>query len=483
MAMSPRIAFSMLHSPPSIVRLSLPSAMGVPAPVGVKKAGMPAPPARMRSASVPCGTNSTSSEPSRNWRSKVSFSPTYDDTIFFTCRVARSRPRPKSSTPALLETMVRFLAFDSTRAVIRFSGIPHRPKPPARRVIPSLRPAFLSAALALETTLFNELSLRPGGRLGSHGARMRRAPVADVLHGIRRGRAGTEQPAHAELAECVHVLRRNDAAPGHEHVARALLLQEPDHLGEDRHVRAGEKAHGDHVHVLLDGGFHHLLWRLVESRVDHLEARVTKRRRHDLGAAVVAVQSRFGHQHSDLSLQARSLLELGRFVVLAEHHRHGFAHLALGRVGAGAVDEVRHQVLRLIARRLGKRRKPSAHEIVVTRLAQLLDRSHLVLLHPRIDVEDGDLDLFVALDVVVDADDDALLLLELLLVAVARAVNLTLEVALLDALDHAAAGVDLAEVVLGLALEPVGERLDVVRAAQRIGHVGDARLVGQALLR
>jgi hypothetical protein len=47
-------------------RTSLPSAMMVPTPVLVKKAGMPAPPARMRSASVPCGVNSSSSSPERN---------------------------------------------------------------------------------------------------------------------------------------------------------------------------------------------------------------------------------------------------------------------------------------------------------------------------------------------------------------------------------------------------------------------------------
>jgi hypothetical protein len=35
----------------------LPLAMSVPTPVRVKNAGMPAPPARMRSASVPCGLN------------------------------------------------------------------------------------------------------------------------------------------------------------------------------------------------------------------------------------------------------------------------------------------------------------------------------------------------------------------------------------------------------------------------------------------
>lgn len=43
-----------------ISRVSLPSARGVPAPVGVKKAPMPAPAARIRSAKLPCGTSSNS---------------------------------------------------------------------------------------------------------------------------------------------------------------------------------------------------------------------------------------------------------------------------------------------------------------------------------------------------------------------------------------------------------------------------------------
>jgi hypothetical protein len=40
------------------------------------EAGMPAPPARIRSASVPCGQNSTSSSPARYCRSNSLFSPT-----------------------------------------------------------------------------------------------------------------------------------------------------------------------------------------------------------------------------------------------------------------------------------------------------------------------------------------------------------------------------------------------------------------------
>src|ERR1051325_4082883 len=112
---------------------------------------MPAPPARMRSASVPCGQNSTSSSPARNWRSNSAFSPTYDETILRICRVCSSRPRPQSSTPALLETQVRFFTPRLTSALMRFSGMPQRPKPPTTSVAPSNTSRTASSADA--TTL------------------------------------------------------------------------------------------------------------------------------------------------------------------------------------------------------------------------------------------------------------------------------------------------------------------------------------------
>src|SRR5262245_26905552 len=87
-------------------------------------------------------------------------------------------------------------------------------------------------------------------------------------------------------------------------------------------------------------------------------------------------------------LSKRSPLALRRLVVLAEHHAHGLSHLALGRVDAGAVDQERHEVLRLVARRLGERREPAGHEVVVARLAQLAQGGHLVLLDLGVDVED-----------------------------------------------------------------------------------------------
>ena len=46
-------------------------------------------------------------------------------------------PKPKSSTPALLEATVRFFTPDSLMAFIEFSGIPHNPNPPEAIDIPS----------------------------------------------------------------------------------------------------------------------------------------------------------------------------------------------------------------------------------------------------------------------------------------------------------------------------------------------------------
>src|SRR3954470_11745618 len=127
---------------------------------------MPAPPARSFSASVPCGVNLSSNSPARYWRSNSLFSPTYDEIIFLIWRVCSSSPRPKPSTPALLEMAVRFLAPESRTAAISASGMPHRPKPPTASTCPSLITPS-SAALALGKTLFTgnpSLFLPPCGR-------------------------------------------------------------------------------------------------------------------------------------------------------------------------------------------------------------------------------------------------------------------------------------------------------------------------------
>ena len=128
-----------------------PSATWVPPPVAVKNAAMPEPPARIRSASVPCGVSSTSSSPERYCRANSLFSPTYDATIRRSRFSASSRPSPQSSTPQLFETASRSVVPASSSASISTDGIPHNPNPPTDSVAPSGMSATASAALA--TTL------------------------------------------------------------------------------------------------------------------------------------------------------------------------------------------------------------------------------------------------------------------------------------------------------------------------------------------
>ena len=75
------------------------------------------------------------------------------EIIFRICRVCKSNPSPKSSTPALFETHVSPVTPLSRSATIRCSGIPHSPNPPTITVIPSRNTPLLfrsaSAAAAV----------------------------------------------------------------------------------------------------------------------------------------------------------------------------------------------------------------------------------------------------------------------------------------------------------------------------------------------
>src|SRR4051794_20266137 len=160
---------------------------------------MPAPPARIRSASVPCGTNSTSSSPARYCRSNSPFSPTYDDTILRICFVCRRRPRPQSSTPALLETQVRSFTPRLTSALIRFSGMPQRPKPPTTSVAPSATSRTASSADA--TTLLimvGRYQTTVAELLGCSVAEWLRVKALDLTE--QPSNSATEQPCSATLS-------------------------------------------------------------------------------------------------------------------------------------------------------------------------------------------------------------------------------------------------------------------------------------------
>src|SRR5712692_3379385 len=62
-------------------------------------------------------------------------------------------PIPKSSTPALLLTIVRFFVPLRRTAAIKFSGMPQRPKPPIRMVAPSLIFSMAASAEAMRLSI------------------------------------------------------------------------------------------------------------------------------------------------------------------------------------------------------------------------------------------------------------------------------------------------------------------------------------------
>src|SRR5208283_617017 len=84
---------------------------------------------------------------------------------------------------------------------------------------------------------------------------------------------------------------------------------------------------------------------------------------------------------------------------------------------------------------------------------------------------------------IVDADDRALFELNLALIDERGVLDLALRIAALDRGHRATEVVDFAQVLEGLFLQFLAQRLEVVGAAQRIDRVGDAGFVGDHLLR
>src|SRR6185437_5241903 len=70
-----------------------------------------------------------------------------------------------SDEPGLLDATVRFFVPARSTAVIRFSGIPHNPKPPIRIVAPSRNPFMATSALGTRLSIRRSpLSRLAGGR-------------------------------------------------------------------------------------------------------------------------------------------------------------------------------------------------------------------------------------------------------------------------------------------------------------------------------
>src|SRR5579862_1998270 len=102
----------------------------------------------------------------------------------------RSNPMPKPSTPALLLIVVRFFTPLRTRARIRFSGMPHRPKPPTMMLAPSGISRTASSALA--TTLFIR------GRFYFRARLRRKRHHFHPIHFHHRGHRGAQRKPKAD---------------------------------------------------------------------------------------------------------------------------------------------------------------------------------------------------------------------------------------------------------------------------------------------
>ena len=159
--------------------------------------------------------------------------------------------------------------------------------PPSRSRASSSRVAALSSR-SREVTLPARAALRAVSE-----------PVLDVLHEVGGGSAGAKELSDALRLQYLHVFLGDDAAAGHEDVAAPLGLQQLDDAREERHVRAGEDREADDVDVLLHRRARDHLRRLVEAGVDDLHAGITQRGGDDLRAAVVAVETGLGDEHSN----------------------------------------------------------------------------------------------------------------------------------------------------------------------------------------
>src|SRR5699024_5001056 len=252
-----------------------PSATKVPTPVRVKNAPMPEPPARMRSASVPCGVSSTSSSPDRYWRANSLFSPTYEATMRRSLPASSSMPRPLPSTPALLEKTSNPPTSRAASAVRTTCGMPHRPNPPAAIDAPSGISATASAALInlldihslLDRGLENDGLVRSGQAEDLDGG-LAHVDLADlpgdghgelVHHVDVPGDLVAGQLAGGELPEGVGGEVRASGLephPGHEFLT-VFGVGHADHLGvEDVRVGVEELLHLAWVDVLAAADDH-----------------------------------------------------------------------------------------------------------------------------------------------------------------------------------------------------------------------------------
>jgi len=90
----------------------------------------------------------------------------------------------------------------------------------------------------------------------------------------------------------------DDAATENQQVAKVAIPQFLHHAREQRQVRPAEQREANSVDILLEGGLGDLLRRLMQTRVDDLEAVVTQGAGDGLRATIMAIKTRLCHHNS-----------------------------------------------------------------------------------------------------------------------------------------------------------------------------------------
>ena len=182
--------------------------------------------------------------------------------------------------------------------------------------------------------------------------------TANKIHDVLRGRSRQKNFGDSSFLQPGDIRFGNNPADQHGHVIHVLGPQQLHQLRAERIVRAGKNREADDVDVFLfrRGGDH--LRSLAKARVDHLHAGVTQRASDDLGAAIVAIEARFGDEHANLpfghgsreyckfSQGKKRLLGDGNFLVGSKDGAQGITDFAHSRIGFDRIIEMRHEVLR-----------------------------------------------------------------------------------------------------------------------------------------
>ncbi len=310
--------------------------------------------------------------------------------------------------------------------------------------------------------------------------------------------AGAEDRHGAHRAQEIIILRWDDAAGDHLDIAAARRFQLVDQGGHERLVAGGQAGRRHQFHIQRDGQIAGLLRRLEQRADRRIEPEIGQRGADHLGAAVMAVLAHFHDQHARLvagaafkGLNALRHAHIGRIGLVAIgvnalhhlHHRnmpaeHGFhrgADFAQSGAGAGAFDgQGQHIVLR--RRASGQRGQRRLDPGGITRRLHRFDAGDLAGAHG--DIVDIQHRKFVGgfRLVLVHAHDHGFAHVDAGLLGGGCRFNLQLGHAGGDRLGHAAQILDLVDNRLRIVHQLLGQRLDIIAAAQRIDDLGDAGL-------